>query len=121
VRVACGIDLVEIDRVAAVLERHPRRFLTRHFTDREIAQAASRPQRLAVIWAAKEAAVKALGTGVGPVDWREVEVLHQPSGQPVLHLHGRARRRAEQLGLVQWSVSLSHSRDNATAVVVAVG
>jgi holo-[acyl-carrier protein] synthase len=72
-----------------------------------------------VRFAAKEAAVKALGTGIGPVSWNEVETLHRPSGEPYLVLHGRAAQIAASLGLVTWAVSLSHSREMAVAVVVA--
>jgi holo-[acyl-carrier protein] synthase len=76
---------------------------------------------LAVCFAAKEAASKALGTGIGPISWRDVEILHKWSGEPYLVLHGAARAIAKELGLTNWSVSLSHSRENAVAVVVAAG
>lgn len=121
VTVACGIDLVEIARIAGALSRHPQRFLTRHYTDRERAECGSDPARLATRWAAKEAAVKALGTGIGPVGWHDVEVVCEPTGAPVLHLHGRALERAAHLGLEEWSVSMSHTAEHATAMVVATG
>lgn len=116
-----GIDLIEIVRIQGVLERHGERFLKRVFTELEILQCRGRAEALAVCFAAKEAASKALGTGIGPISWREVETLHKCSGEPYLVLHGAAKNIAEELGLTNWSVSLSHSRENAVAVVVAAG
>jgi holo-[acyl-carrier protein] synthase len=121
VNISCGVDLVEIARIERVLSRHPRRFLTRHYTQQEIEECGSDPARLAMRWAAKEAAVKALGTGIGPVGWLDVEIVSEPTGAPVLHLHGRARERAAFLGLEAWSVSLSDTSEHAAAVVVAAG
>jgi len=116
-----GIDIIEIPRIQAALERHGDRFMQRVFTPAEIAECRGRTDALAVRFAAKEAATKALGTGIGPVSWREVETLHKRSGEPYLVLHGRAEQVAKALGLTTWAVSLSHSRDNAIAVVVASG
>ncbi len=118
---AIGIDLVEIDRIAGVLARHPERFLSRHFTLAERQQCAGDPSRLAACWAGKEAAAKALGTGIGPVAWRDLEILTLPTGRPVLKLHGSAGRIARELGLDNWSISLTHARHHAAAVVVALG
>jgi holo-[acyl-carrier protein] synthase len=114
-----GIDLIEIPRIQAVYERHGERFLNRVFTPVEVAECRGRAEALAVRFAAKEAAVKALGTGIGPVSWLEVETRHHRSGEPYLVLHGRAKEIAAALGLTVWAVSLSHSREMATAVVVA--
>jgi holo-[acyl-carrier protein] synthase len=114
-----GIDLIEIPRIQAALDRHGERFLRRVFTEMEITECHGRADALAVRFAAKEAATKALGTGIGPVSWREVETLHKWSGEPYLVLHGAAERAAKTLGLTTWAVSLSHSRDNAIAVVMA--
>lgn len=116
-----GIDIIEILRIRTVLDHHGDRFLQRVFTPAEIAECRGRPDALAVRFAAKEAAVKALGTGIGPVRWCEVETLHKPSGEPYLILHGRAEQVAKNLGLTTWAVSLSHSMENAIAVVVATG
>ena len=118
---AVGVDLVEIDRIARVLARHPERFLSRHFTPGERRQCGTHAPSLAIRWAAKEAAAKALGTGIGPVHWRDLEVVAQASGEPVLRLHGRAAEIAAQRGLTAWSVSLTHTRTFASAVVVAAG
>ena len=76
---------------------------------------------LAARFAAKEAVSKALGTGIGRVAWREIEILRGPARQPVLVLSGEAQLLAQQLGLDQWTVSLSHTQGHAIALVVAIG
>jgi len=116
-----GIDLIEIKRIQKAIERHGDRFLDRIYTEAEIKQARGNAPELAARFAAKEAASKALGTGIGPVSWREMETINDFSGKPQLHLHGRAALLAEELGYTTWSVSLTHSRDTAAAVVVCVG
>lgn len=120
-RLALGIDAVEVARVARVLARHPRRFGAKHFTATEWRDAGGDAARIAARWAAKEAAVKALGTGFGPVGWREVEVVCGPRGAPSLHLHGAARDRAAALGLTHWTLSLTHTAELAVAVVAGAG
>jgi holo-[acyl-carrier protein] synthase len=116
-----GIDLIEIERIRHAQERHGARFLERVFTAAEIAECHGRAEAFAVHFAAKEATTKALGTGIGPVGWREIEILHHPSGEPFLVLHDRAEKIAEILGLTSWAVSLSHSKEFGVAVVVASG
>lgn len=116
-----GIDILEIPRIQSALDRYGERFLQRIFTAAEIIECRGRAEALAVRFAAKEAAVKALGTGIGPVGWREVETLHRRSGEPYLVLHGTAEHVAKFLGLTTWSVSLSHSQSQAVAVVIAMG
>lgn len=116
-----GVDLVEIPRISSVLERHGQRFLDRIYTPAEQKRARGRPAELAARFAAKEATMKALGTGRRGVSWREVELLSDPRGRPLLRLHGRAAARAAELGLTGFSVSLSHERSLAVAMVVAWG
>jgi holo-[acyl-carrier protein] synthase len=116
-----GIDMIEIERVEGAVLRHGRRFLERVFTAQELVEAGSKPASLAARFAAKEAASKALGTGIGMVCWLEIEILRGAEKQPVLHLHGAAAKLAEGLGLTEWSVSLSHTQTHAIAVVVASG
>jgi holo-[acyl-carrier protein] synthase len=116
-----GIDLVEIERMRSVLARHGERFLRRVYTPGELADAAGSPASLAARFAAKEAVSKALGTGIGTVAWQEIEVLRGPSCEPVLTLHGAARRLAEEQGLTAWAISMSHTQHYAVAQVVAVG
>ncbi|MBM3940726.1 MAG: holo-[acyl-carrier-protein] synthase [SAR202 cluster bacterium] len=115
---AVGVDIVEIDRVAATLARFGNRFLERVYTPGEIAYCRGRAPQLAARFAAKEAVMKALGTGTRGVGWREVEVTRARSGQPAVVLHGRAAARAERLGLTSLVISLSHSKAYAVASVV---
>lgn len=116
-----GIDMVEIERFEAALRRHGMRFLERVFTAQELVEAGQNTASLAARFAAKEAAAKALGTGIGPITWQEIEILRGPAREPTLCLHGAAGRLAESLSLSAWSVSLSHTRTHAVAVVVLQG
>jgi holo-[acyl-carrier protein] synthase len=116
-----GIDLIEIDRISRTLEKYGDHFLHRVFTEMEIRQSRHTPSEVAVRFAAKEAASKALGTGIGPVSWKEIETINTGSGKPQLRLYGRAAQIADLQGFSTWSVSLSHSRDMAGAVVVCLG
>ncbi len=120
-KLATGIDLIEIERVRSAIETHGERFLQRVFTPRELKERGDRAESLAGRFAAKEAAAKALGCGIGDVTWKEIEILHGKSGAPRLVLHGAAERMAKEKGLVEWSVSLSHSHSHAVAIVVAIG
>ena len=113
-----GVDIVELDRVAGVLARHPERFLARVYTPAEVAHCRGRIPELAARFAAKEATMKALGTGVRGVSWRDIEVLPNRRGKPLLLLHGTAAARAERIGLADVDVTLTHARDYAAAVVV---
>ena len=115
---ATGVDLIEIPRVGQVLERFGQRFLDRVFTPGEIAYCRGRPPNLAARFAAKEATMKALGTGVRGVGWKDIEVVRHESGAPSIKLHGRAERRAQRLGVQEVALSLSHSREYAVAFVV---
>lgn len=116
---AVGVDLVEVDRVAAALARFGERFLARVFTPTERALLGRDPVRLAGRFAAKEAAAKALGTGIGRVGWRDLECLRDAAGQPRMVLHGPAARLARDLGWGALAVSISTTREHAVAVVVA--
>jgi holo-[acyl-carrier protein] synthase len=118
---AAGVDIVEISRIETMLERHGDRFLTRVYTEGERGYAGGRISALAARWAAKEAAAKALGTGIGQVSFREIEVVCDARGKPGLVLHGEAARLAQQLHLDQFALSLSHAADYALAFVVAGG
>ena len=116
---AVGVDLVEIRRVAALAERYGERFKGRVFTQAERTDCGDRPESLAARWAAKEAVAKALGTGFGPVSFREVELLRECAGQPELRLNGKALALAEARGLHSWAVSVAHDGGFAIAFVVA--
>ena len=113
-----GVDLIELDRIARTVERYGERFLRRVYTPQEVAFCRGRIPQLAGRFAAKEAVMKALGTGIRGVGWREIEVVRQRGRPPRVELHGRARERARAMGLVELSLSLSHSRDFAVAFVV---
>jgi holo-[acyl-carrier protein] synthase len=121
VKIASGVDLVEIERFEAALDRHGSRFLERIFTEVEMNEAGDHTASLAARFAAKEAVAKALGTGIGPVGWREIEIRRGSARQPVLLLHGAAAQLAAELGLTEWSISLSHSQGMAVAVAFAAG
>lgn len=115
---AVGIDIVEIPRVAKVLQKHPERFLRRVFTPEEVAFCRGRVPELAARFAAKEAVMKALGTGARGLAWREIEILPNRRGKPLVYLHGDARKRAETIGLRGVDISLTHSQEFAIAAVV---
>ncbi|MBI2848952.1 MAG: holo-ACP synthase [Chloroflexi bacterium] len=114
-----GVDIIEIRRVEEALARWGERFLHRIYTGREIAFCRGRSPELAARFAAKEAISKALGTGMRGVAWREMEILPDGKGKPLLRLYGRARQRAEAIGLDEFALSLSHSHSLAIAFVVA--
>jgi holo-[acyl-carrier protein] synthase len=116
-----GIDIVEISRMDEINPAIRQRFIARVYTPQEIAQAKNRTESLTGLFAAKEAVSKALGTGIGYVYWQDIEILHLPSGQPVVKLHGNAKLVADKKGLHTWSVSISHDRDKVVAMAVALG
>jgi len=123
---SAGVDIIELDRIRQALDRYGERFLARLYTSEEIARYGNRLPELAARFAAKEAVSKALGVGINHmsahgIGWREVEVLPDPLGKPVIRLYGRARQLAEEQGLREWAISLSHGREHAVAFVVASG
>jgi holo-[acyl-carrier protein] synthase len=118
-----GIDLCEVDRIAkAISSPHGQRFRDRVYTEREIAYAerrANRAERYAARFAAKEAGMKALGTGwSGGLSWHDLEVANLPSGRPTLCFHGKAAEIAEQMGVRNISLSLTHTAQQAMALVI---
>ena len=116
-----GIDAVDVDRFRALLDRRPL-VRSRLFTPGELAALAERADPvpgLAARFAAKEAAMKALSTGLGGIDFADVEVLRGPGGEPTLSVSGRAAARASSMGVGSWGVSLTHTASMAAAVVVA--
>ena len=117
--ISVGVDIIEISRVAATVERFGDRFLQRIYTRGEITYCRGRAPQLAARFAAKEAVMKALGTGTRGVGWREVEVTRKHSGEPSIELHGRAAERAAKLGIDRFAISISHSREYAVASVVS--
>jgi holo-[acyl-carrier protein] synthase len=116
-----GVDIIEVARIDAAILRHGDRFFNRFYTLRELIEAEGRTPALAARFAAKEAAAKALGCGIGDVGWKEIEIVRDTRRGPQLLLHGAAFERSAALGLIDWSVSLSHTHEHAMALVVAMG
>jgi holo-[acyl-carrier protein] synthase len=114
-----GTDIIEIHRIEKAIERHGESFLHRVYTNREVNSYRKSIPSLAARFAAKEAVMKALGQGFLTTGWRDIEVLSEPGGQPTIRLYGRAEHRANQLGLKNLAISLSHCREYALAVVLA--
>lgn len=121
--VGIGLDLTEVDRIERLLGDHPERFLERCFTPSERFDAGEGPrrvERLAARFAAKEAALKALGTGWSDgIGWTDVSVERLNSGKPRLVVAGRAAEIASGLGIARWHVTLTHTGTHAAAMVVA--
>jgi holo-[acyl-carrier protein] synthase len=116
-----GVDLIEIERIVQAITRSGERFLTRVYTQCELDEFGENMASLAARFAAKEAVSKALGCGIGEIRWQEIEVLGGPRAEPILILHGKAQSIAKELGLTTWSLSLSHTKGHAVAMVVAIG
>ena len=120
--VGLGLDVVEVERIRAVYGRHPHRFIDRIMTAAEAAYVlrhADPAERISGRWAAKEAALKALGTGLAQgVRWRDVEILPDKLGKPCLNLHGGALARAEELGANRYHVTITHDSRQALAQVI---
>jgi len=121
--VGSGVDLCEVGRIRkAIISSHGERFVERVFTEREIAYAerkANRYERYAARFAAKEAGMKALGTGWrGGLSWRDLEVANLASGRPTLKLHGKAAEIAKRLGVANIALSLTHTAEQAMAMVI---
>lgn len=120
-----GIDIIETDRMRQSVSEHGQRFLDRVFTPAEQQYCARNQKRyfehLAGRFAAKEAVLKVLGTGWrGGIAWTDVEILPEPSGQPVVNLSGECRRIASRLGITRWLVSISHIETHATASAIGM-
>jgi holo-[acyl-carrier protein] synthase len=119
-----GIDLCEIDRIEEALGRHGQRFLDRICAPGELRRPLESRrigEHVAGLFAAKEAAMKALGTGMQGVSFREIAVAREPEGQPRLVLTGRARARADALGVAAAHVTITHGRREAVSVVLLLG
>ncbi len=120
-----GTDITEISRIAKMADRHADSFLKRVYTPNELlycGTGASRNERLAARWAAKEAVLKALGTGWAEgILWTDVEVVKLPTGAPKIELYGGALLRAKEIGVKRVLISLSHGKDYAVAFATALG
>ena len=120
--VGTGVDIAEVPRIAAAIERFGDRFIQRIYTGDEIRYCeskANKAERYAARFAAKEAAMKAIGTGLrGGITWHDVEVTRQPGGRPMLAFHGVAAEVAAKLGMRRAHLSLSHTVEHAIAHVI---
>ena len=123
--IGIGTDIVECLRIAQMIERHGEQFLRRVYTPREIEYCSTRKaatQHYAGRWAAKEAVLKAMGTGwARGITWRDIEVRNDAGGRPTIALAGGAREICERLGIADMLISISHCRSHATAFAIAVG
>ena len=123
--IGSGIDLAEVPRIRASIERYGERFIQRVYTPLErayVERKANRFERYAARFAAKEAGMKALGTGWRRgVRWQDFEVANLPSGRPTLRLHGAAKAIAESIGVKSISLSLTHTAENGMAFVIFEG
>jgi holo-[acyl-carrier protein] synthase len=117
----CGVDVIEIPRIEAAIARWGQPLLDRVWTPAEQRYCRGRMPELAARFAAKEAVSKTLGTGIRGIRWREIEILGDRRGKPLVFLHDAARERAASIRLTRWAISLTHGRDLAIAFVVASG
>lgn len=123
--IACGIDIIEIDRIKNAIDENGEHFLKKVFTDKEIEycekHSAAKYQHYAGRFAAKEALVKSLGVGIANgIFWNEVEILNDEYGKPFTKLYGQAKSEAEKKNIGQFSLSISHCHEYAVANVVAI-
>jgi holo-[acyl-carrier protein] synthase len=116
-----GVDAAEVSRIGRAVERWGQRFLDRVYTPSEQRYCGSKTQRLAGRFAAKEAISKVLGTGITYIRWKEMEILPDARGKPVVTLYGRALSVADALQLGDVSVSITHTRDLALAFAMSLG
>jgi holo-[acyl-carrier protein] synthase len=123
--IGLGTDITECLRIARMIERHGELFINRVYTPEEIKYCQSRKQATQHYtgrWAAKEAILKALGTGWRKgISWRDIEIRNEPSGRPVVAIRGGVKEAVEQLGIAEIHVTISHCRSHATATAIAMG
>ena len=112
-----GTDIIEIARIEKLVNRWGESFLHRVYTDSELRLCRQKPSSLAARFAGKEAVIKALGAQTKGISLREIEIVSDPSGKPLVRLYGRVKKQAASLGLNELAISLSHSREYAIAMV----
>ena len=119
-----GLDLIEIERIEGLLKRNGPPFLERILHPREISDRLDKrdgPAHVAGLFAAKEAVMKALGTGMAGAAFAEIEIRHTQAGQPLVELHGETREAARAAGVTSWQLSITHNKTIAAAVAIALG
>jgi len=114
-----GIDIIEVERIESAIKQWEKRFLNRVYTEAELKICQGRIPALAARFAGKEAIMKVLGTGTKGVGWQEIEILADARGKPLVQLYGKARERAKNLNLNEFSISLSDTKQYAVAAAVA--
>ena len=115
-----GLDLVEINRISSLKTAIKDRFIRRILTEKERKEHPE-DRSIAGVFAAKEATAKALGCGIGLISWQEIEILPDELGAPHILLTGKAVQRSAELGITNWSVSITHTAELAAAQVVGIG
>jgi holo-[acyl-carrier protein] synthase len=119
-QIRSGVDIIEISRLENLDEKIRYRFYKRVFTTRELSLIKNSFPSAAGRFAVKEAVSKALGEGIGDIRWKDIEILQGKTGEPQLFLHNKALELSKRLSVDSWSVSISHSREYAVALVVAL-
>ena len=120
-KVYTGIDLIEIERFEKLTPAIRERFIHRVLTEKERLEVKDSNASLAGKFAAKEAVVKAIGCGIGPISFQDMEILHDENGRPLLNLNNDALKIIRELRLKEWSLSISHSRQYAVAAATFLG
>jgi len=113
-----GTDIVEIQRIEQAISGWQDSFLRRIYTEAELESCQNRAPSLAARFAAKEAVMKALGTGANGISWRDIEILSNSQGAPVVQLHNQAERKAKENDIAKFSVTMSHCKEYAVAFVI---
>lgn len=119
-QVRSGVDIVEVNRIDLAILRHGQRFFERFFTLQELVDAHGHTPALSARFAAKEAVAKALGTGIGEVGWKDIEIINGPQKEPLLKLRAKGQQVSDELGITAWSISMTHTHEHAVAVAVAL-
>ncbi len=114
-----GVDIIEIARIERAIARWGDGFLRRVYTEPELKLCHKKPLSLAARFAGKEAVFKAIGSRTSGIGWREIEILADPDGKPLVHLYGKAQSQADGLGMNNLAISLSHSREYAIAFAIS--
>ncbi len=113
-----GVDIIEIARIERAIARWGEKFLQRVYTEPELRLYRAKPSSLAARFAGKEAVIKSVGAQTEGLGWRNIEILSDSNGRPLVHLYGKAKSQADDLGLNRLAISLSHSKEYAIAFVV---
>ena len=113
-----GTDIIEIARIEQAIAHWGESFLHRVYTDPELRLYHDQPSSLAARFAGKEAIIKAIGQPSEGISWKEIEILSDPDGKPLVHLYGKAQNQADSLGIKELAISLSHSKEHAIAFVI---